>query len=93
MLDVSITLLVKDIRSITPKNFFVHVQIMGPSPHSVSLCCRVSSCPHDEQEVVSVRLMVASLSFVGIVSRNARIDTGTVRLVSQRVNHHATPGP
>jgi hypothetical protein len=93
MLDVSINLLLKDIRSITPKNFSVHVHIMGPSPHSVSLCCRVSRCPHDEQAVVSLRLMLASLSFVGITSCNTRIDPETVRLVAQRLNHYATPGP
>jgi len=59
------------IRSITPKIFFVQVQIKGTSPRSVLLTCRESKCPHDEQAGVLVRLKATSLSLVGIRSCNA----------------------
>jgi len=54
------------IRSITPKIFFVQVQIIGPSPHPVILYCRESLSPHDEQAAVAFWLMEASRSLVGM---------------------------
>ena len=38
----------------------------GPSPHSVILCCRESGRLHNQQPDVSVRLMAANLSLVGM---------------------------
>jgi hypothetical protein len=45
--------------------------MIGPSPHSVILCCRESARPHDEQTDESVRLMAANLSSVGMRSCSA----------------------
>ena len=67
----------------------------GPSPHSVILCCRESGRPHDEQTDLSVRLIAANLSLVGMRSCSVLYHVDFISLetgLTCRFFPHLVPG-